>query len=123
MKSLSLFFLLTISLSACNEWQEKKLTGKWQASQVLEDAMPLPVEVNAIGFEFLPGGHYNYTSTLNYREAGTFSVRGNLLYTLDTINEASSEKAVKIMALTKDSMELKMNEEGKERIVKLYRLK
>jgi hypothetical protein len=45
-----------------------------------------------------------------------------LLYTLDTINQASSEKAVKIVNLTPDSLFLKMNEEGKIRIVKLFKV-
>ena len=46
-----------------------------------------------------------------------------MLYTLDTVNKASSEKAVQIEMLTCDSLYLKMDANGSERIVKLYKVK
>ncbi len=109
-------------LFACSNMQEEKLVGKWQASALLEDDMPIPVSPAEVGFEFFNNGYYHYRSTLNYREAGTFSVNGNLLLTLDTVNEASTEKSVQILELTPDSLFLKMNAEGKIQVVKLFRL-
>ena len=97
------------------------MVGKWQASSLMEDGMPIPVPPSEVGFEFFNNGYYNFRSTLNYLEAGTFSVKGSLLYTMDTLNEASSEKSVQILALTKDSLFLKMNAEGKLQLVKLFR--
>ena len=114
--------LLPILLGACSNIQEKKLLGKWQASSLMEDGMPMPVTPSEVGFEFFEKGYYHFRSTLNYREAGIFSVNGSLLYTMDTINEASTEKSVQILNLTKDSLFLKMNADGKLRIVKLFRL-
>ena len=84
--------------------------------------MPIPVPPSEVGFEFSPKGFYNFRSTLNYKEAGTFYVSGSLLYTMDTLNEASTEKSVQIIDLTKDSLFIRMNDEGKERVVKLGRL-
>ncbi len=110
-------------LGACANIQEKKLLGKWQAASLMEDGMPIPVPPSEIGFEFFEKGYYHFRSTLNYREAGIFSVSGGLLYTMDTINEASTEKSVQILNLTTDSLFLKMNDEGKLRVVKLFRLK
>jgi len=110
------------ALNACSEYPDSKLAGKWQGAALLEDGTPMPVDPGEVGFEFFLNGLYQYHSTLNYREAGTFSVRGNLLYTLDTINEASTEKAVKIMSLTPDSLFLKMNADGKELVVKLSKV-
>lgn len=122
MKGLSLI-LLTLMLVGCANVQEQKLVGKWQATSLVEDGMPIPVPPSEVGFEFFPNGYYHFRSTLNYKEAGTFSVANSLLYTLDTLNEASTEKSVQILDLTPDSLFLKMNNEGKERIVKLGRLK
>jgi hypothetical protein len=122
MKKIGLLAFVILLLTSCDHWQEQRLPGKWQVVEATEDGMPLEVDLNAISFEFFKTGHYNFTSTLNYKESGTFSVRNNLLYTLDTINEASSEKAVKILLLESDTLVLKMNEEGKERVVKLFKV-
>ncbi|MCF8243702.1 MAG: lipocalin family protein [Saprospiraceae bacterium] len=121
MKGLSLI-LLPLLLVACGNVQEKKLVGKWQAISLIEDGMPIPVPPSEVGFEFSPQGYYNFRSTLNYKEAGTFYVSGSLLFTMDTLNEASTEKSVQILDLTKDSLFIRMNDEGRQRIVKLGRL-
>ncbi len=119
MKKIAWFTLSLFIFSACAEYPENKITGKWQGAALLEDGMPLEVDPAEVGFEFNNSGQYQYRSTLNYREAGTFSIRGSLLHTLDTLNEASSEKSVKIINLTEDSLFIKMNADGKERVVKL----
>jgi lipocalin-like protein len=106
----------------CESWNEKKLCGKWQAASVTENGMPVDVALDEIGFEFSTNGFYNFHSTIDYREAGTFSLRGDLLYTLDTINEASSEKTVKVLTLTADSLAIKMHEDGHPRILTLYKI-
>lgn len=121
MRNLSLFILSSILLMACDGMQEQKLLGTWQGAALLEDDMPMDVNPEIIGFEFFPNGAYQFKSTLNYQEAGTYKVHGDLLYTMDTINEASTEKAVKILTLTQDSLFIKMNAEGKERIIKLFK--
>jgi hypothetical protein len=113
-----LFFLF-----ACNGIGRQKLLGKWQAASIMEDGMPMPVPVNVVGFEFFPNGFYHFTSTLEYKEAGTFDVNGSYLFTLDTINEASTQKSVQILQVTEDSLFLKMNAEGKEQVIKLFKIK
>ncbi len=122
MKGSSLI-LMSLFLVGCANMQEQKLVGNWQATSLMEDGMPIPVPPSEVGFEFSPNGYYHFRSTLNYKEAGNFSVSNSLLYTLDTLNEASTEKSVQILDLTQDSLFLKMNAEGKERIVKLGRIK
>ncbi|RMD96740.1 MAG: hypothetical protein D6816_18480 [Bacteroidetes bacterium] len=117
---LAVFFL---GWMACQPSQEQLLCGKWQAFETLENGMPLKVDHSEIGFEFNDKGFYQFTSTLGYRESGRFSIKGDMLYTLDTVNKASSEKAVQIEMLTCDSLYLKMDANGSERIVKLYKVK
>jgi len=107
---------------SCESWNEKKLCGKWQATSLSENGMPLDVPLDDVGFDFSDNGFYNFHSTLNYREAGKFSLHGDLLYTLDTINEASSEKTVKILLLTTDSLSIKMSVEGQPRVLTLYKI-
>ena len=102
MKGLSLIFCISLALVACSNFQEKKLLGKWQGASLMEDGMPIPVPPAEVGFEFFNNGYYHFRSTLGYKEAGTFSVSGALLYTMDTINEASTEKSVQILSVTKD---------------------
>lgn len=108
---------------ACSNVQEKMLLGRWQAASVMEDGMPLPIPPSEVGFEFFPNGKYRFRSTLLYKEAGSFTVNGSLLFTMDTINEASTEKSVQIMQVTPDSLFLKMNAEGREQIIRLFKLK
>lgn len=79
--------------------------------------MPMNVPPGEIQFEFQENGYYHYQGNLNYRESGSFSLKDNMLYTLDTLNEASSEKAVQVIALDKENLSLRMNADGKERIV------
>ncbi|MEZ4960776.1 MAG: hypothetical protein R2830_13220 [Saprospiraceae bacterium] len=122
MKNVGLLVCIAVLCQNCTGLQQHQLTGRWKASDITEDGMPLDVDISTLGFVFSNDGFYEYHGTLNYKEAGSFSVRGDLLYTLDTINQASSEKAVKILNLTNDSLFLKMNEEGKIRIVKLFKV-
>jgi hypothetical protein len=103
--------------------QEDKLCGKWQVAEAYEDGVSMGLDVSPISFQFFPNGYYNFNSVLNYKEAGTYSLRGNMLYSIDTLNKASSEKAVKILKLTQDSFAIQMNAEGKERILRLFKVK
>ena len=123
MKNFSLVAVICLIAFSCNDWRVKKLCGKWQAAEMIEDEMPVLMDLSMVSLEFFSNGHYQYNGTLKYHEAGTFSVQGDLLYTLDTINEASSEKAVKIIELSSDSLFIKMNVEGKVRVVKLFKVK
>ena len=108
-------------VASCTNEKEKLLPGNWQATEVLEEGEPLAVPVADIRFDFFEDGTYIYNSTLNYKEAGTYSIQSNLLYTLDTVNQASVEKAVRIELLTQDSLHLQMKEQGKSRLLKLVR--
>lgn len=98
------------------------LVGNWQAIELLEGGQPMEADIQVIRFEFDKNRQYNYFGTLNYKEAGTYSVESKYLYTLDTLNQATTEKAVEILQLTKDSLRLRMNDSGKERLMILKKL-
>lgn len=108
---------------ACADQQQEKLVGNWQAFEVLEKGRPMDINAGDIRFSFGAEDRYRFEGTLNYREAGTYYLQSKYLYTIDTVNQASTEKAVEIIKLTDDSLFLKMHETGKERIMKLVKVR
>lgn len=115
--------ILAMALAACGPYQKKDLIGKWQAVSVLEEGKPLPVNVEEITFAFYPNAGYTFTSTLRYRESGTFSIDGHLLSTLDTLNANAREKVVEIQKASRDSLFFSMKDNGKNRLLVLKRVK
>jgi hypothetical protein len=115
-------FLITILLTACQGgYQEEQLHGSWTGVSVTEEGTPLAVDPSLIQLEFTTGHYYTYKSTLDYREAGTYHVEANYLYTQDTLNQASTEKAVELMQVTDDSLVIRMIEEDQERLLTLVK--
>lgn len=118
-------FLLCLLISliySCSPIDDNLLLGEWQAAALLEEGDSLAVDVQEITLSF-NDDMYHYTSTLNYRESGNYFVNERYLFTIDTINQASSEKAVEIQLLSADSLHLRMQESGKERLLKLVKAK
>ncbi len=113
--------LLCLLLVSCTEYNEERLVGSWQAVTVLEEGEPLDIETEVIRISFDKDGSYAYQSTLNYQESGSYYLDNQYLFTTDTINQASTEKAVEIIMLTEDSLHLKMIDTGKERLLKMIR--
>ncbi len=114
-------FFLPLLLTACGPDREAIIQGDWQGVLVLEEQDTLPVDPAEIRFRFEPGV-YQYHSTLKYREAGSFRIDRQYLITTDTVNQASTEKAVEIIRLDSDTLELRMMENGKERTLLLERI-
>jgi hypothetical protein len=106
---------------SCSSLKSDLLVGHWQAFEVLEEGEPLMINPEEITITFTEDESYTYNSTLNYLESGNYYLDAKYLYTLDTINQASTEKAVEIIKLTTDSLVLRMNEGTKERILKLVK--
>lgn len=115
------FALLTL-LTACQSgYQAENLKGQWQAIAITEEGTPLAVDPSQIQLSFTSEDRYTYESTLNYREAGSYSVDGAYLFTRDTLNQASTEKAVEILQLASDTLQLKMMDGDKERQLTMVR--
>ena len=93
------------------------MTGKWTAVKVEEEQKPLGVNPQQIQLIFSANGQYQYNSTLNYQEAGTYYIDYPYLYTTDTLNTDGTKKVVEITQLLSDSLSIKMNERGKIRTV------
>ena len=122
MKHYHILLTCCVLLSGCTAWEEEDLAGKWQASYISVGGEVLDIDYTSVNFEFTPNGSYHFNSTVDYREAGTYYLDGHLLFTLDTLNAASTEKAVEILNLTRDSLFLKMMANDKDKLIKLYRI-
>lgn len=108
-------------LYACQPYHSDQLVGTWRGALILEEGDTVLVDPAEISLQFRPDDRYLFKSTLNYKEAGTYYLDAQYLFTLDTLNKASTEKAVEIVSLTPDSLHLKMMDNGRERLLKLYK--
>ncbi len=118
----SLSVLVLLLATACAQDEPNLLIGSWTAYEVLEEGEALDINASEIQLQFVDDLVYAYHSTLDYKEAGEYTVQSSYLYTTDTLTEANSaRKAVEIIQLTTDSLQLRMNDEGKERILKMIR--
>lgn len=116
-----IFFAVT--LYACEApISASELSGHWVAVSVTENDKPLSIDPEEIHFRF-DAVHmaYNYQSTLNYKEAGSFFLEGNILHTLDTLNRASTEKIVSVVLLDDDSLKIFMVDQGNPRTLTLVK--
>lgn len=100
---------------------KQHLIGSWQAKALLEENDTLEVDLPKIHFQFLSNDRYSFSSLLNYHEAGLFHLEGMYLHTLDTTRKQAEEKTVKLLHLSTDSMVMKMQHDGKQRILLLTR--
>lgn len=92
------------------------------ASEVAEEGQALDIDLSLILFEFDKQNRYIFENSAHLREAGQYEVRGTSLITTDTTGNNPLKKAVEITLLTRDSLHLRMNAQGKEQLLKLYRV-
>ncbi len=116
-----LLILSVFMCADCSENEPMAITGKWEATALEEEGEPIDVQLDKIRFTFYPDANYDYHSTLNYREAGRYHLKSKYLYTIDTLNDASVEKVVEITQMLQDTMVIKMEQNGKERLLTLAR--
>ncbi|MCP3930066.1 MAG: hypothetical protein GY705_13310 [Bacteroidetes bacterium] len=122
-KTLQILLLLFFINTGCARFHYKFIKGQWQAVEVLEEGETLHVQTEYVKLDFNDKGYYLYSGTLKYQEAGTYYFDSDYLFTTDTLNSASTTKAVEIIKLTRDSLHLKMNDNGRERILKMKKVK
>ncbi len=113
--------MLLFLASACQSGEEELLHGQWQATSVTEEGEPLQVDASEISLVLSPQGQYLYRSTLNYREAGKWYFQSGYLFTQDTLKQGSREKAVQVVKLQEDTLELRMKDGVRERMLMLTR--
>jgi len=120
--------LVNITLGICllflaceQNLPKEELYGIWQAVDLTEEDKPLAINLEEIKLSF-KAQTYTFESTLQYKEAGTYRLQTNLLLTKDTLKENVLEKGIEISRLTKDSLFIRMNEQGKERRLTMVKI-
>lgn len=122
MKKIQFAIILSFMIiSSCSQWSAQDLTGLWEATSVTEEDQSLEVDYPSISLLLNTDGTYEYSGTLNYREAGKWSVKSNYLYTRDTLKPDGDQKIVFIKSFSKDTLELQMAEAEKTRILKMVK--
>jgi hypothetical protein len=116
-------FLLTSLALSCSPYRQRDLIGEWQAVSITQEEDSLKIDPKLVQFSFSKEEGYTFRSTLNYQESGTYYILNKRLFTMDTLNRASTEKAVDILILSPDSLHLRMMDGGKERLMKLVKRK
>lgn len=119
---LSLLLGILFLQNSCTSIEKERIQGQWQGVSITENGKALEIDPGQIKLNFLPSEKYTYHSTLNYREAGSYHMDKKYLYTTDTLNLASSQKAVEILLLDEDSLHLKMMENHQERVLKMEKV-
>ena len=119
---LTIITILATLLIGCNTISEKNLIGKWQATTINSSQEKQNIDLSRIQLEFSPNGIYQYHSTLDYQEAGYYELDDSKLYTVDTLNEGSTEKTVKITQLSKESLTIEMIENNNPITLKLKKV-
>ena len=117
---LPLLFLSFLFLH-CETEDDHLLVGEWQGRLVTEDGDSLRLDPQEITFAFRPDNRYAFTSTLRYREAGTWRYEDGYLFAQDTTQPSNEERVVSVEILTVDSLVIRMQSDTSERIVTLLR--
>ncbi len=118
-----LCLLIMYSVYACGSGLDKTLLhGTWQAVSLVENGQPGKTDLSQTQFIFLPTGGYEYRSSINYKEQGTYFLDGKFLVSKDTLQEAIA-KSVKIEFLSSDSLLFNMNSNGVPQLLGLKKVK
>lgn len=112
--------LLLLTLLSCSEFNQRDLHGKWVATEVSEEGRVLELNPAEITLDF-GEEKYEFTSTISYKESGDYALKGNFILTKDTIQGNSKAKKVEVIKLSKDSLQIKMVDKSKNRILKMKR--
>lgn len=120
-----LIFLLFLSISFdCKKKINKEslvIGGHWDATFIkIGDSIP-KIDFSKIHLTFHPNYRYNFTNNLNKIEAGTFTVIDSLLILMDTTKLPLEEKAMQILKLDQNHLELKLNLSNKMAIIRFQK--
>ena len=118
--AVALLLFATTIFPACQP-DPSPLLGSWEAVDVRENGDSLALDPAEIGFVFHPDGRYDYRSTLNYREAGTWRYEEGYLYAKDTTGNGADQYVVAVDMVRPDSLLLRMQADTAERLVLLLR--
>jgi hypothetical protein len=118
-------WLVTISLliwtcCSCGDHSPQALTGDWRAEMVVEEGDTLEMDLSNVTLNFTEDQNFKYKHTQRDSLSGNFNLSKGLIKLfvdepiMDTI-------IIQLSNLNEKSMILRMNHEGKERLVTLVK--
>lgn len=113
--------LSIILILSCADEKDTLLIGEWRGGLVTENGDSLKLDPREITFAFTPDNRYVFTSTLRYREAGTWRYDSGYLFAKDTTQPANPQRVVSVEKLTLDSLVIRMKADSAQRLVTLIR--
>ena len=117
---MAILFCCALSLTSCGMWKSYQLQGQWQGVRLMEGKDSVAVDPSLILLT-IDKDSYAFSSTLNYREQGSWRLEDDVLYTTNELVDTPYEKAVYIQQLKRDTLVLWMMDEGQERVLTLHR--
>lgn len=117
---MAILFCCALSLTSCGMWKSYQLQGQWQGVRLMEGKDSVAVDPSLILLT-IDKDSYSFSSTLNYREQGSWRLEDDVLYTTNELVDTPYEKAVYIQQLKRDTLVLWMMDEGQERVLTLHR--
>jgi|1048.fasta_scaffold01026_6 hypothetical protein len=113
---LSLFLLFLMSASACTV-DEQELGGTWQAVAFFENGKSVNLPLDSVQLKLLTSHVYQYRSIGLYAEAGYWESTVNYLLLTDTTSANKTQRLIKVVYQSSDSLKLKMEQDGKEQVL------
>ncbi len=117
------FFTVLLGISlllACRDHSSEALTGSWRANSVVEEGDTLDLDLANVFLDFTKDRHFHYKHTQLDSLSGTFKLADGLI-NLHVLSPSADTIIIQLMDLTDESMILRMNHDGRERLVTMVR--
>jgi len=116
MVRLFIFLLLLVNTTACS-LDEQEICGSWQAVAFFEDGKPIEIPLDSVQLRLWSSNKYHFKSIGMYSEAGHWESTANYLSLTDTTNPEATQKLIKVIYQSSDSLKVKMEHQGKEQVL------
>ena len=117
-----LSFAAAVLTAACRPDRTPEILGTWQAVYLLEEGDTVDVKLDNVSLRFDTGGHYVYTSTLDYFERGRFELVDDILTTRPEVDTVGQQR-VRVTRLTPEGLTFLMSDGGKARVLGFARVR
>lgn len=116
MVRLFIFLLLLVNTTACS-LDEQEICGSWQAVAFFEDGKSIEIPLDSVQLRLWSSNKYHFKSIGMYSEAGHWEPTANYLSLTDTTNPEATQKLIKVIYQSSDSLKVKMEHQGKEQVL------
>lgn len=105
---------------ACRSMTVDDVVGTWEAYEVMQEGDTLNLDLEHVVLKVNEGGEFLYTHSSRDTMSGNLSIDKGLIH-LEVAHPSAEILLIQLQDLDSESMTLRMNHDGKERIVSLSR--